>query len=218
MITGKNLLDAYSLVARCGQEITNLSELLGNMLVEALTANRQNLLWTVAGEAVKDKMLDDSGTVRVAWLYAIPLKPKGKGNHGSWMYLTFQISMMGDSNAIPNVDEPLMHVYCWGARPSFASANYVGFPLDPEGIEQMEVVEDRLLRWDSGYTDEWNRYAWTYSLRLVHLNGESDLHLHIIKPIMELLQGKNALQALPDTLPALLHYPAAQLLLSNQEM
>lgn len=211
-LSGKNIARAYKLVVDCGSEATALMELLGTMVSETLVANGNGLPCVLAGEPDSDEDFDEGENVYISWLLSFPLKRKGKGNNRVERYLSFQISMIGDGCDIPGNDEPLLHVYCWESEPDLEEY-CMSFPLDAD--EEMHVVADRLLVWGDESRMQWNDHGWAYAIKLVNINNPGDLHEHVVKPVVRLLQGAPVMQALPDSLPGILRYPKLEALVAE---
>lgn len=210
-VDGKTVAQSCELVSRVGLEIDGLSRLLSDMITAALS-KATTLPCGLAGSVVSNQRTDDSGWVYTDIAYSFPLKGKGKGKQKTELYISFQISLTGDGIAIPKNAEPLLHVYSIGNACDF-EADYIGFPLINDEDEPFEIINDRLLFWGSQESSEWNKCGWAYSLRLMSLNSPEDLKRHVIEPMLALLGGESVLNALPDTLPALVKYPEKEQLI-----
>lgn len=211
-MNGFNIMRAYKFVADCGNEVAALMKLLEDAVTEALAAQGNGLPCVPAAEPSSETILDEGGSVYTGWLLSIPLKRKGKGSKRIEKHLSFQVSMLGDGCDIPGNNEPLLHVYCWESEPDL-DEHCMTFPLDAD--EEMHVIADRLIVWGEQEGLQWDDQGWAYTLKLVQLNNPADLHDHVIRPMMKLLQGVSVMQALPDSLPGLLHYPNVEALVAE---
>jgi hypothetical protein len=217
--TGNNITNAFRLVSQCGAELNSLSNLLTEMLSAAISSDNE-LKCSTNGKAVSISRYDDSGWVRTDHAVNIPLRKRSaRTRKDTVRYLGFQISMMNDGMALPDNDEPLLHVFLWSLPVDFNEI-YMGFPLCENNSPQ--VIDHRLLIWpeiEGDYWEiegKWDKREWNYSLRLAQLNTQNDLEKHCIEPVIALLKGKPVIKALPDALPALVHYPGLKLIMEIQ--
>ncbi|MBS3904674.1 MAG: hypothetical protein KGZ39_05055 [Simkania sp.] len=213
-VDGKTVTQCFEVVSRVGSEIEALSLMLKDMLNNALKDNNSSP-YVLAGSDEYDEQYDESGWVCTDMACSFPLKSIGKGKKNIERYIGFQISLLGNHIKFQDSNEPLLHVFCWGDACSFEENNYLGFPLVIQDDESFNIINDRLLLWDSEDLSQWNKSAWTFSLRLIALNSPDDLMNHIIKPVFALLNGQDVILALHDNLPALLKYPQKEILLSG---
>ena len=215
-VDGSTISECFALVSRVGSELVGLNETLSIMLTDSL--NDKSLPWVLAGEVEGDDRTDDS-----AWVYTdeskyLPLKARGKGKKIAERYLGYQISMTGSGiNVLDNL-QPLLHVFCWDSRSEFEEGRYLSFPLsEDDDMCPDNIVEGRLLIWNEDDGTAWNGRQWCFSLLLTSLNSPGDLKMHVVEPALALLKGIEVLRALPDSLPALVHYPAIELLMTQEK-
>ncbi|RMC91123.1 hypothetical protein EAY64_19665 [Aquitalea palustris] len=153
------------------------------------------------------------GESRLALCCSLPLLQKKKRKDTIVAFLDFQISLAGDGvPLLESTAQPLgavLHIAHWTCEFSFDYDAYVGFPAT--GWQPWLNQAGRLLRWEddeSPFGDEW-----TYSLRLDALSADEGLLRQVVlQPVLALLEGAPAEQALPDGLPGLIRYvdiPAA---------
>jgi len=153
------------------------------------------------------------GESRLALCCSLPLLQKKKRKDTIVAFLNFQISLAGDGvPLLESTAQPLgavLHIAHWTCEFSFDYDAYVGFPAT--GWQPWLNQAGRLLRWEddeSPFGDEW-----TYSLRLDALSADEGLLRQVVlQPVLALLEGAPAEQALPDGLSGLIRYvdiPAA---------
>lgn len=195
-IDGKTISGCFKLVSRVGAELEALSDTLANRLVERVRENDTNT-FLMASKAIEDCRSDDSTWIYTDISYSLPLKLKGKGNRSAKRYLGYQISTMGDGIELPGNAEPLLHVFCWDRPIDFSEEEYVGFPLEEDADEAVEIAGDRLISW-GGNARAWYERSWMYSIRLTAINSPADLTKYIVEPALALMNGVDAHVALPD--------------------
>lgn len=185
----------FKFVAEVGRQCDSLAETIKVELSKALAAKDAGAE-IVAEQWSKVVFRDDeSGWVSTDIAYSLPLKV-AEEPIGS---LCFQISLAGNGMSFGDNREPLLHVCFWTGGPIKFPDNYMGFPLMDEPV----VEAGRLLNL-SGEEDELK--SWTFSLRLISVNGFSDVLSKVVNPAVALLQGRQAAVALPESIEGLALY------------
>lgn len=208
-VLGKTIADCFELVTSFANEVEGLQQVLTNMLEESLTAKDIERPCDIAGEVVNEFQNDDSGWVCTDIAVNIPLK--GRGKRKIERYLGFQISMVGDTIAIPGNEEPLVHVFCWSV-PCDLSSVFASFPLEDSGYP-FRVVDHRLILWETGDLCSWQPNEWMFSIKLMSLNSKHELKEQVVAPVIALLNGASVPVALPESLPGLVRFPSKELLM-----
>lgn len=201
---GKQLVECVRAVAAYAAEISSLCDTLDELLAKEL--GRTVLPCRVAGGVVYDDRMDENGWVYTDIVRSLPLMGKTLRNARAEMYLSYQISLMGNGMTFPGNDEPLLHVCLWADKLNFDEdePQYMGFPLT--AYPNLFLQDCRLVRWGKPNGD-WKSSQWTFSLRLLSLDSSQALLDRIIRPAIALICDEPVKTALPDTLPGLVLYP-----------
>jgi hypothetical protein len=207
-IDAVKLVRCFEVVSRCSREVSALTQVLNDLILENLTRSKSDLPCVLNGEAIQSMLSDDSGWVNHSIAYSFPLKTRGKGRKRTEMFLSYQISLAGDGVVREAAGLlPVLHVCLWGSALDFYEGNYMAFPVFRDDREVFEITEGRLLRWGTATQEKvWTEYAWTFSVQLTALNNLYDLNRLVVSPALELLRGANVHEALPDHLRGLVHY------------
>lgn len=160
-----------------------------------------------AGAAKTKYQWSASGTSATSMAVSVPVTSKKRGNGKPTAWINYQVSVF--DSGIPPLPEghagsigPVLHVSFWHLMSDLNNPEMcVGFP---PAWGTWELRNDRLLSW-AGLTPE-EPAQWTFSLRLLGLNGEDALRNCVIQPIQALLAGIDPADALPATLPGLVFY------------
>jgi hypothetical protein len=203
-IDGGTLSSCFAIVSKAGQELNVMMERLENLLKDGIERNKSFPYAICTTHAHSDWPSRDSEDEWVCTdaAFNLPLKLKGSRRRSPDRYVGFQISLLGKGIAIPGNREPLLHVYSWaGDAPiDFEDDNYIGFPFEDveDGDDgRYQVKAERLMAWPMA-GDPTSARSWNYSLRLLALRTEEDLHSYCVAPALKLL-GKSAIdEALPD--------------------
>lgn len=184
-------------------ETNALTATLNDLLTQELSRKEAGLPYIIAGNFRETSRVDESNWLYTDVGYSLPLKGKKKKKDEHEMYLSYQISMIGDGVAFDNNANPVLHVMHWNDALSFKDDYYMGYPLDPETPYRLE--HNRLIVYGDDEGD-WKSRGWTFSIRLLTLDSSQALLDRIIKPAMMLINKQPVLSALPDNLTGLVIY------------
>lgn len=223
-VDGKMITQCFQLLSRFCLELEVFDRELRHQVTNKFSPKNQEIekfspknYVLAPGKTPCISRLDESQWIYQDYALSFPIKARGKGNRNH-NYLGFQISISGNSVAIPDcqykeplLHEPLLHVCFWQDPITFNTGNFIAFPFsdDPEETDKLQVVHNRLLKWTSQY--------WTFSLKLFYLKKPKDLSEHVIQPVVDLLNQRDPREALPDIWfnDVLVKYPSNEKLLSR---
>ncbi|MBN8427402.1 MAG: hypothetical protein J0L65_08030 [Xanthomonadales bacterium] len=189
--------NAIEYVAKLTNEVEKLATSIQSALSDALEKADQG--WILA-EQSEDDQSNTSGWLYTDSAWSVGLKRNGKGKKPTICHIGYQISLMGDGIP-PHISEPVVHIYCWGDFVSFEEEYYVGFPLDPE--EERSIEDDCLIVFSSTTEKRtWDQGQWTFSLKLMSINSDTEVKDFIIEPALRLMQGQRASSALKEAISA----------------
>ena len=187
--TGKSITEAIRFVARLGGECEHLIHLIKQELSEALLAKEVAKRFKAGGKWIDSRTTDDHQWVYTGLAVSMPLIAKPKRSATS--YLVVQISLAGEGIDAQGNHEPMVHVGQWGNPVDFEEV-LMGFPMDMDTGYQLILDNERLFRW----VHERYETEWCFSLRLTDINSLHDVQHRIIRPMMALLMGESAAEAL----------------------
>jgi hypothetical protein len=189
----RRVIDAFRFVATFGEQVTSFLRRLDNEVTSEIRDRTRALQLAIRPRPDESIGKDSpSGWASIAEARSIPLwKPDGRARQ-PFAYLNFEVVLDGDG-LVPGVQLPVLHVSVWNEPVAYAHNDdqcYVGFPCDP----RPEVVAERLLVWSPS---EWNAGAlglqWTFSIRLLALDGSEQINKLVIGPALTFLAKRQQL-------------------------
>ena len=201
---GQNLNQCIKAFSNIGQQINSLADSLERILKEEIQRDANEV---VRLSKLKTEFKDNHD--ESAWVYtdharSIPLiGSERRKNKRPEQYLSFQISLHG--NGIAEKVEPLLHICLWKDKLDFEDF-YMSYPMQ-DGDDPIELEHRRLITWGNRPEEwDWSKLSWTFSLRLFEMDSIETLHESISVPVVKLLKGISAIEALPDGLKGLVIY------------
>lgn len=191
-------------ISQYGAQINTLADTLENLLKEEISSRKDIDVKLAEGKIYRDDRYDDSEWVYTDHTRSVPLVRKDRRkNKEPEQYLSFQVSLSGDTVSFSGNDEPLLHICLWEDKLDFEDF-FMTYPmLDKESDYALE--SNRLIIWGER-NKVWTDLSWTFSIRLFTLDSTEALRERVVAPVIKLLKGATATEALPDTLPGLVMY------------
>lgn len=194
---GSKISACFDFVAKVGQEVENLSDIIKEEMTRALTntplVEKYGILkWNF------DCRYCDNDWICTDVICDVPLivKPRRKPE----MYLGFQISLLGSGMDTGGNRDPLVHVFCWRTGPASMKESPMAFPLEPDE----QVLEDESLFVFGNKIG--SPRSWAFTIALTDVNTIEDVRKKIIKPMRLLLLGSTAREALTGDIGGLICY------------
>jgi hypothetical protein len=194
---GLETLGTIDFVKKLTDEVGKLEISIRAELLRKIQTLESNWITTKSSQDGRD---NTSGWLYTDSAWSIGLKSKGKGKKATIRHIGYQISLTGDG--IPqHISEPVIHILCWDDFVSFNEGFYSGFPVDPD---ENAIVEDGCLIVFSPNDEKrtWDQSQWTFTLRLLAINSDSDVQNYIVNPTISLMQGNDASTALEMAIAA----------------
>jgi hypothetical protein len=173
---GIKLLTAARVIAKAGEQIEAMIEILEEKLIEALTDKKENISavhWSCDGE------YSEGGWIYKSYLWNIALqKGRSKKPHA---HIAIQVVLYDEDELQISGWEPSLYIMYGPGEEAFnledslwlSSAKKDGWNLDG----------NRLWRWK-----EEDEEGWGFVLSLVKLNSEEALEEQIVEPVKKLLE------------------------------
>lgn len=205
---GKKLTQCLNVVSAYGKEVEALCETLNDLLTQEI--GKSDLPCKLVGKMEQDYRTDEMGWIYTDITWSLPLAGQRTRNGKPEMFLSYQISLIGDGMSFPGNEDPLLHVCLWESDVDFNDEGYyMGYPLEQE--PPFCLKDNRLIVW-GGQGNDWKSNSWTFSIRLLTLDSSQALLDRVIKPAIALLKGSAVTAALPEDLPGLVLYPDESML------
>lgn len=175
---GKSLARCFELASKAWNEIDALCQLLDATIEKELQRNADR------NEPLSRAWRYDDGD----WIATDVAKCFGLISFRKKIptrYLGYQISVLRDGMEI--AQEPLVHLFHWGVPIDFLDGNYVGFPLDKQGVE-LQLRGNHLIVWADEEQLNSDDSIWMFSVRLTAINSEDDVN-RIVSAMLALRKG-----------------------------
>jgi len=182
---GIKLFTAARIIAKSGEQIKALMEILQEKMINALNDEKQKIRAQYFHGDEEDSV---DGWMIKSYLEDIAMY-KGKSQK-PYSHIAFKITLYDENEAQIKGWEPSLYVMYGSGEDEF---DLDGLWLSKVLEEKWKLDGERLWRWlnedDSG---------WGFVLPLVKLNCEEDLTLQIVEPVKKLITGNASFDAFPS--------------------
>ena len=174
---GIKLLTAARIIAKAGEQIDTMIEILGEKLIEALTNEKEKksaVDWSEDGNYGKEAWIYKSYLCDIALLQGKSPKP--------YAHIAVQIVLYDEDEAQIQAWEPSLYIMYGPGEEAFTLEDSLWLSSAKE--DKWHLDGNRLWRWK-----EDDGECWGFVLPLVKLNSEEDLVEQVVVPVKKLLEG-----------------------------